>query len=196
MQKREFVYREILFQVLEKENREFTQSSLASSLSISLSNVSHAIKPLKRMNAIKVNPRNFVVINPKKILLYWCSIRNVGADVIFQGNSPLSVLKLEKIMPASVVFGAYSAFKFRFNYAPADYSSVYVYSSTPDEIISRIEIRKNNPNLFILKKDPLLERYGKITTLAHTFADLWNLPEWYASDFLRDMEAKLDAILE
>lgn len=196
MQKREFVYREILFQVFEEKNREFTQSSLASSLGISLSNVNNAIKPLKRMNAIKVNPRNFVVINPKKILMYWCSIRNIGTDIIYQGYSPLSVLELEKIMPDSVVFGAYSAFKFRFNYAPADYSSVYVYCSAPDEITSRIEIRKNNPNLFILRKDPLLERYGKITTLAHTFVDLWNLPEWYASDFLKELEAKLNAILE
>ncbi|RLG70222.1 MAG: hypothetical protein DRO07_00680, partial [Candidatus Iainarchaeum archaeon] len=71
MQKREFVYREILFQSLEKKNNEFTQSALASLLNISLSNVNHALKPLKRMNAIKVNPRNFVVVNPKKILMYW-----------------------------------------------------------------------------------------------------------------------------
>ncbi len=196
MQKREFVYREILFQSLEKKNNEFTQSALASLLNISLSNVNHALKPLKRMNAIKVNPRNFVVVNPKKILMYWCSIRNLAADILFQGHSKLAAENIEKTMPDSIIFGAYSAFKFRFNYVPADYSSVYVYAPQPEEITQRIKLTEKNPNVFILKKDSFMERYGKLTTFAQTFVDLWNLSEWYAKDFLTEMEARLDAILE
>jgi len=33
-------------------------------------------------------------------------------------------------------------------------------------------------------------------TIAQIFVDLWNLKEWYAKDFLKAMEAKLNGILE
>ncbi len=196
MQKREFLYREILFQCLETGKRDFTQSSLASNLGISLSNANNALRPLKRMGAIKVNPRNFVAVSPKKILLYWCSVRDLERDIVFQGRADLPVGEIEKLMPASAVFGAFSAFKFRFGSVPADYSEVYVYDSDAEEIRKRLDLKEKNPNLFVLKKDPLMERYGKLTTMAQTFADLWSLNQWYAKDFLQEMEGRLHGLLE
>jgi len=195
MQKREFLYREILFQVFENNLRVFTQSSLSSKLGISLSNTNHALKPLKRMGAIEVNPRNFVVVNPKKVLFYWASIRNLERDMLFSGRVDLPVREIEKSMPDSVVFGAFSAFWFRFGSAPADYSEVYVYGSNAEELKKRFILNAKNPNLFVLKKDPLMGRYGKISTIAQTFVDLWNLSQWYAKDFLRELEGRIDAVL-
>jgi hypothetical protein len=32
--------------------------------------------------------------------------------------------------------------------------------------------------------------------LAQTFVDLWNLDTWYARDFLKELEARLDGVLE
>lgn len=196
MQKREFLYREILFQVFEKNSRLFTQSSLSSKLGVSLSNTNHALKPLKRMGAIKVNPRNFTVVNPKKILFYWASIRNLEHDTIFSGRVDLPVRKIENSMPDSVVFGAFSAFWFRFGSVPADYSEVYVYGTDIEEIKKRFSVSPKNPNLFVLKKDHLMDSYGKISTIAQTFVDLWNLGQWYARDFLNELEERIDAILE
>ncbi len=196
MQKREFLYREILFQVFENSSRVFTQSSLSSKLGISLSNTNHALKPLKRMGAVKVNPRNFVVVNPKKVLFYWASIRNLERELLFSARVDLPVQEIEKSMPDSVAFGAFSAFSFRFGSVPADYSEVYVYGSNAEEIKKRFELNTKNPNLFVLKKDPLMDRYGKISTIAQTFVDLWNLSQWYAKDFLHELEERIDAILE
>ena len=93
-------------------------------------------------------------------------------------------------MPDSVVFTAYSAYKLRFKDAPADYSEVYAYSDDIVEIKKRFPESKNIPNVFILKKDKSLDKYGKIATNANIFIDLWNLPEWYAKDFLKAMEKK------
>lgn len=196
MKKVEFVYRELLFQVLERKERSFTQKGLGEKLNVSLGNVNHALKPLKRMNAVKVNPRNFSVVSPKKILFYWASARNLEKDIVYKTRAEMPVSEIEKRMPADVVFGAYSAYKFRFKDAPADYSEVYVYASDLDEIEKRFPPKKNNHNLFVLEKDTLMERYGKTGSIAQVFADLWNLPEWYAADFLKALEARVNALLE
>ncbi|MBU1120581.1 hypothetical protein KJ660_01770 [Candidatus Micrarchaeota archaeon] len=197
MRKIEFVYREVLYQVLEKKNHSFTQKELSSKLNVSLSNVNHALKPLKRMNAVKVNPRNFSVVNAKKILFYWASTRNLQKDIVYCTRAEIPVKEIEKNMPADAVFAAYSGYKFRFNDAPADYSEVYVYASDLEEMNKRFPLaKKKNPNLFVLKKDELMEGYGKTESIGQLFVDLWNLPEWYARDFLKALEAKIDALLE
>jgi len=191
MKNKEKIYREILFQVIEKKNNSLTQSELSKKLVVSLSTVNHALSFLREMNSIKVNPRNFVVIDPKKILLYWASIRNLSKEVIFMTRVNEPVRKIESEMPNDIVYGAYSAYKFKFKDVPADYSEVYVYSNE----LKRFKENKKNPNLFLLKKDGE-ELYGKTTTIAQTFVDLWNLKEWYAKEFLNSLEDKIGRVLE
>lgn len=196
MLKTEFVYRELLFQALEKRQRSFTQKELGRGLNVSLSNVNNALRPLRRMNAVKVKPMGFSLVNPKKVLFYWASNRNLGKDVVYSTRVDAPVAEIEKRMAADVVFGAYSGYKFKFKDVPADYSEVYVYASDLNEVRKRFPERKGNANLVVLCKDELLERYGKTGSIAQLFVDLWNLPEWYARDFLKELEARIDALLE
>lgn len=189
----ELVYREILFQAMEKKNRRLTQLDLSKKLKISLSTVNYAIKPLKKMNAIKIKLRGMEIIDPKKILYYWASIRNIEKDIIYKTHADMPVRKIENSMPDNIVFAAYSAYKFKFKDVPADYSEVYIYG---ENLEKRFPASKKIPNLFVMKKDPFIEGYGKTTTLAQTFVDLWNMETWYAKDFLKAMEAKINGILE
>lgn len=191
MKKKELVYRELLFQAIEKGNRVLTQAGLASKLDISLSTVNNALKVLERMNAVKISRMNFKVIDIKKICYYWASERNLDKDIIFRARINKSVVEIEKEMPDSVVFTAYSAYKLKFRSAEADYSEVYVYACQ-NEIEKRFkrDIIKGPPNLFILKKANE-GSYGKTATLANLFVDLWNLREWYAKDFLNALEEKI-----
>jgi len=189
MKRTEEVYRELLYQA-EKGNNVLTQKAISDKLGMSLSNVSNAIEPLRRSGAIDVKKMCFHIINPKKIIYHWASIRNLRKDVIYLTRSEKSVVEIEKSMPDSVVFTAYSAYKLRFKDTPADYSEVYVYSNDIEEIRKRISQSKNIPNVFILKKDKNIEKYGKIATDANIFVDLWNISEWYAQDFLKAMEQK------
>lgn len=191
MKKIEFVYREILYQVLEKQNYTLTQLALAKKLSLSLSTVNYALKPLKEMGAVEVRLKNFKVADAKKILYYWASLRDLGKDIIYQTRAEQPARKTEAEMTAEAIFGAFSAFKYRFKEVPADYSEVYVYSEEK-EIKKRFPENKNPPNLFVLKKDELMESYGKTTTLAQTFVDLWNLKEWYAKEFLEALKKKIE----
>lgn len=194
MKKIELVYREILFNAMEKNNRTLTQSYLANALNISLSTVNLALKPLESMSAIKIRKMGFDVIDIKKILYYWASKRNIEKDIIYKTRVEEPVKEIEKQMPNDIVFTAYSAYKFKFKDVPADYSEIYIYG---DENIKK-RFKENNklPNLFILKKDSTIERYGKTATIANLFVDLWNLKQWYAKDFLNALEAKIGRILE
>lgn len=186
MKRIEEVYREILHQ-FDEGNNMITQKSISGILNLSLSNVNNAIEPLRRMGAIDVKKMCFNVINPKKILYYWASFRNLKKDIIYSTRVEKNVIEIEKSMPDSAVFTAYTAYKLKFKDAPSDYSEVYAYCNDIEEIKKRFAESKNIPNIFLLKKDKNMDKYGKIATKANIFVDLWNLPEWYAQDYLKAM---------
>ena len=193
MKRIEEVYREILFQAMEKKNNNLTQSNTASALGISLSIVNLSLKPLIRMNAIRINKRSFDITDKNKILYYWASKRNLEKDIIYKTRVDLQVKDIEKQMPDNIVFTAYSSYKFKFKDVPADYSEVYIYGD--EDIKKRFKENNKTPNLFVLKKDSS-EKYGKTTTIANLFVDLWNLRQWYAKDFLNALEVKIGRVLE
>lgn len=189
MKRTEEVYREILHEA-EIGNNALTQKAISEKLQLSISNVSIALKPLRRMGAISVRKMLFRIVNPKKILYYWASARNIEKDIVYSTRAEKGVIEIEKSMPDSAVFTAYSGYRLRYKDAPADYSEVYAYCDDLEEIRKRFPESKNTPNLFILKKDKSIDKYGKIATNASIFVDLWNLPEWYAQEFLKAMEQK------
>lgn len=185
MKKTELVYRQLLYEALEQQNRSLTQAGLARALGLSLSTVHHALQPLRTMGAVRIRQRSCEIVNPKKLLYYWASIRHLERDIIYQTRVSRPVDEIEKAMPGTVLFAAYSAYKFRFRSVPADYSEVYVYSSDLTELQKRFPPAAGPPNLMVLKKD--VDRM----TLGHLFVDLWNLKEWYAREFLQELEARL-----
>ena len=128
MKKIEFVYRELLFNAMEKKIYASSQAELARDLNLSLSTVHLALIPLRRMNALTVKQRGLVVKDPKKILYYWATIRNIEKDIVYQTRVDKPIRKIESEMPASAVFGAFSGYKFKYKDVPADYSEVYVYA--------------------------------------------------------------------
>lgn len=190
MKKIEFVFRELLFQAIEKGNRRFTQLGLSKQLGLSTSMISFALKPLKKMNAVEVRQRGFSVIDPRKVLYHWASVRNIEKDIVYSARVEMPVIEIEKAMPDNIVYGAYSAYRLKFKDAPADYSEAYIYGD--ETLKTRFPEAKGPANLFVLKKDPLMERYGKLTTMAQTFVDLWNIKSWYASEYMKALEARIN----
>jgi len=47
-------------------------------------------------------------------------------------------------------------------------------------------------NVFILKKDPWMKFYKESIVVEQVFVDIWNSGEWYAKDFLKSLEEKLN----
>ena len=95
-------------------------------------------------------------------------------------------------MPDDAVYACYSAYKFKFKDVPADYSEVYAYSNNLKEIEKRFPKNDKAQNLFVLKKDDNM----KEITMAQIFVDLWNMKEWYAKEFLKGMEERINGLLE
>ncbi len=189
MKKIELVYKEILFQAIEKKNKRLTQLELSKKLNVSLSIVNLALKKLKKINSVRMQNMGFVVIDIMKILYLWASERNIDKDIVYKTRVEMPVKEIEKIMP-NIVFSVYSAYKFKFNDVPADYSEVYVYCNEEElgEIKKRFPEKNGNENVFVLKK---YGEYGKTDTIAQIFVDLWNLKEWYADDFLKELEKRI-----
>ncbi|MCD6522173.1 MAG: winged helix-turn-helix domain-containing protein [Candidatus Diapherotrites archaeon] len=168
--------------------REITQKRIAEMLKVSLSTVNNTVKTLESMGAIEVTKRGVRVIDAEKILMYVANKRNLYKDVIYKTRVNMPVAEIEKSMPAGVEFTGYTAYKFKYRDVPADYSEVYVYADEEslEEIKRRFPERRGPSNLFVLRKefevtDPLI------------FADLWNMREWYAKEFVRRLR---DRILE
>ena len=192
MKKLEQVYREILYRAMEQRQKRMTQSELSRALGISLSIVNLAVAKLSTIGAVRVERRSFAVIDTKKILYLWASVRNIEKDIVYKARVEMPVREIERAMP-DVLYAAYTAYKLRFNDVPADYSEVYVYAAEDEigEIKKRMKGGEGMPNLFVLKKDTNLENYGKTGTLAQIFVDLWNMKEWYAAEFVKAMETRL-----
>ncbi|PIN95491.1 hypothetical protein COU56_01455 [Candidatus Pacearchaeota archaeon CG10_big_fil_rev_8_21_14_0_10_31_9] len=198
MKKIEAVYRDILYSAMEEKKYVLTQLELSKKLDLSLSIVNSAVKKLKLIGAVKLNQRSFQIIDLRKILYYWASIRNLKKDVILSLRVEAPVREIERILP-NIIFTAYSAYKYKFDDVPADYSEIYAYADEEElkiikERLSKFKLgsdKNNIPNLFFLKKDVLIDLYKEIP-ICQIFVDLWNLNQWYAKDFINALEKRID----
>ncbi len=193
MSKKELIWREILFQAVEKKKFEFTQKDLAKKFGFSLSTIFNALKNPRQSGAIKVTGRNFSVIDAEKFLYIWATQRNIDKEIIYKTYVPENVSKIEGLVPAEIIFGGPSAYVLKYKDAPADYAKVYIYASEKnlEEIEKRFPKKKGEANLFVLKSDQYLGRLGNTTPDVQIFVDLWNMKDWYAKDFLNALKNKL-----
>lgn len=192
MTKKEILWRHILIEAMDKHALIFTQKSLAEQFDISTSTVFNALKAPRKLGAIEVTGRFFKVRSAEKLLLLWATQRNIKKDFIYSTRVDAPVGEIEGKMPPNVIFGAFSAYRLKYQTAPADYSVVYIYSEDLEPIQKRFPLKKGNPNLFVMKPDSYLSDFGKTTPDAQTFVDLWNIPEWYAKDFLDAIKKKMN----
>lgn len=148
------------------------------------------------MGAVVVSGRDFVLQDPEKLLFHWASVRDPGRDAIYVTRVALPVLEIEGQMPGEVVFGGFSAARrILKGDVPADYSEVYVYTTDLQTLKNRFGPQKGRQNLIVFKADPFLASYGQLTTLPQTFVDLWNLPQWYAKEYIKSLKQKIDELL-
>ncbi len=193
MTKKEVIWREIIFQAMENRKIEFTQKDLAKKYSFSLSTVFNALKAPRNSGIIKTDGRGFKILDLEKFLYLWATFRNLSKDIIYQTKVAKDIRQIEGEMPDGIIFGAFSAYCRKYNEAPADYDRVYIYALEAEigETEKRFPIQKGQPNLIVLKMDKWLNDFGQITPDCQTFVDLWNLPEWYAKDFLEALKEKI-----
>ncbi len=191
MLKKEVIWREILFQATEKNIFSFQQQNLAKKFGFSLSTVHNALKTPRAIKAIKISGTGFQLTNAEKLLYLWGTQRKLKKDIIYTTFVNQPIAKIEGQMPAAAIFGAYSAYKFRFGQTPADYDKAFIYADSQAEIAKRFPFKKGPANLYVLRPDNWLAQYKQMP-LAQIFVDIWNLDDWYAPEFLKKLKAKLN----
>lgn len=183
MLKIEYIWREILYQGVELKNPDFTITELSMRFKLSTSMVSHALLPLRELGMVRIGKIKSSLIDAERLLFFWATRRNLNKDIIYKTRSELSVFEREAFMPRAVLPTAYSACRLYFDLVPSDYENIYFYADNEGEVSERFpENTKKFPNIFILKADNYLKMYKKVPKV-QIFADLWNLPEWYAKEF-------------
>ena len=196
MLKKEIIWREILVQARVNKKTKFTQQELAQKFNFSLSTVFNALKVPRQNHSLKVTGRFFILENYQKLLYLWATEHSLKREIISEGIAKKEIKELEAEVPAEAVFGLYSAYKFIYQETPADYDHLYLYLDSKDfkKITQRLNIlfTTNSPNVFLLAKDPWLLDYGKVMPPEQIFVDIWNSGEWYAKDFLKSLEEKLN----
>jgi len=193
MTKKEVIWREILYQALEKQRLEFTQKDLAKKYGFSLSTVFNALKIPRSSGIIETGGRGFKILDKEKFLYLWATLRKLNKDIIYQTKVEKSARQIEEEMPPGVIFGAFSSYRIKYKDAPADYDKVYVYASKNRiaEIKKRFPKQEGRENLIVVSTDPWLENFGRVTPDCQTFVDLWNISDWFAKDFLKALEEKV-----
>lgn len=193
MSKKEIIWREILFQAAENKKLEFTQKELAEKFGISTSTVFNALKIPRQSGAIKVGGRKFTVVDLEKFLYIWATRRNLDKEIIYKTNVLGSPGEIEGMIPPGAIFAGYSAYVKKYQDAPADYDKVYIYANPEKlaEIKKRFPVKRGYENLFVLKSDPCLKKFGSIAPDVQIFADLWNLTDWYSKEFLSALKQKI-----
>lgn len=185
--------RQILYAVYEQGESFLSQKALARECEVSLGMVNLVIAKLNKIGTIEKKPLGFRVIDPKKVLLYWASKRDLTKDIIYETYSHLSAQEIETQIPSSAIFTGYSGYRLKFGVAPADYDEVYVYAD-PEEVKRRFTSREiYKKNLFVLKSDPHLARLSVRGTapLAQIYVDLWGL-SGAANRFVDELGSKLE----
>lgn len=193
MTKKEIIWREILHQTIEKKNIEFTQKGLAEKFSVSLSTVFNALRVPRQAGAVSVSGRGFRVQDVEKFLYLWATQRNLEKEVLYATHSGESLRATEGSLPPQAIFACYSAYRMKYQDAPADYDKTYFYipSSEIANIKQMFPPRPGYTNLIALRSDPHLSGFGSVTPDVQTFVDLWSLKDWYAHEFVKALKEKM-----
>ncbi|MBU1089061.1 hypothetical protein KKA02_04265 [Patescibacteria group bacterium] len=201
MLKIETIYHHLLFEALKNKKYQHTQQNIANIYKFSLSTVNHALNIPTKIGAIQKTSKFFILADFQKLLYYWASKRNFEKDIIFKTHLDYPIYKIESIAPNKSIYACYSSAVKILGSAPADYSQVYFYlpQNELEQFLKRLpptdNKNKTQPNLFILKSNKYIQKYGLITTLPQTFVDIWNLTHWYSKDFIKSLNQKIENAL-
>ena len=195
MKKIDRVLREILYRVYERNELFMSQKALAQTCGISMDTVNRLVSKLNRFRAIEKKPLGFRVTEPRKVLTYWATTRNLFSDIVYSTYSLSSVEEIEREMPQGSVFTMFSGYRIRFIETPTHYDEVYVYAD--QDLVKRKfpESRVERRNIFVLRPDPHLQRTSRngAAPLAQLYVDLWQLGGSPADRFILELEKKFEA---
>lgn len=200
MKKIETIWHHLLWEAMEHKQFRHTQQELSHTFGYSLSTVHHAVTRVARVGAVRIGTKSFVLENVKKLLYYWASVRNLKNNVRYSTYYGGPILTAQSELPAGGLYGGYTAARHLLGQAPADYDKLYYYCPDVADFKKRFPENHAHPdNIFVLTLPSIpsyIKRYpGGTTSLPHTFVDTWNMNDWFAADYIKALEEKINGLL-
>lgn len=167
-------------------------TALASDLGMGVSTVHKALAHPVEIGAVIVRSSGGVrVVDPGRLMILWAGHRRLSRDIIDRYEVSGSAPVVERsITSQTAVLGGFGAVVAHLSgNVIADYESVLVYGD-PALVNSS---RQNDPNpnriteVVVVRPDPLLARYGRVTPLVQAWVDLFCLPGWQAARFVHHL---------
>ncbi|MEM2874525.1 MAG: hypothetical protein QW567_00650 [Candidatus Hadarchaeales archaeon] len=192
MRRKDNVFREILYRVLERDEWYMTQKSLAEACKVSLDTTHKVVRTLVSFKAVEKKPLGFRVVNFFKILQYWACTRDLYRDVVYTTYAPENAASIESGMPEGAIFTGFSGYVRKFP-KPMDYTEVFVYA---DPVLVQQKFKKRHvtrPNIIVLRMDEHLKMVsrGGVVPTAQLYADLWQIGSPKAERLLVELDEKL-----
>lgn len=197
MKKIETIWHYLLFEALEHKKYRHTQAGLAAHFHYSTSTINLSLVKPEAVGAVRKSGKFFVLTDPIKLLYIWATLRNLSRDIIYSTRSDLAIGELEGLAPPNAHYGLYSATAKIFSEPPADYSTLYLYLDPSELALAKTRYpvsQSGNHQIVILKNPPYLP-LPNLTSLPHTYVDIWNVNDWYAVEFLHSLEDKIHGLL-
>lgn len=216
MKKIETIWNYLLSTAIKENKFKYQQKQLAEHFGYSLSTVHHALEVPSKQGAVRKEGKFFVLQDWRKLLYYWASVRNLSKDEIAWAFLDVPVSERESLALSDSAFAAYSAAQRWLGEPPADFEKVYFY--LPEKRVAQWQERysvedeggkgrvvqaefgtslsqRERANVIALRRPEQVDMKDGYTSLPLTFVDIWNLPDWYATDFTKALENKIDELL-
>lgn len=194
--KTEAVWRHLLAEADTGRRRFRAVTELAQELGMGVSTVHKALQRPADIGAIQVRGAGGVrVLDPWRLLILWAGRRDVRRDLLATHHTGLPAPEVErKLAGRRVILGGFGAVVARRGANMiADYDRVACYAS-PDSIPVGLRGVVGATEIAVLEPDPLLKRYGQVTTLGQAYVDLFNTPGWQAERFVHQLNEEMSAL--
>ncbi len=193
LSKTEQVWRHLVSGAVEDGRRRWDSVvALAKELGLGVSTTHRALGHPAEIGAVHIRPAGGVrVIDPGRLLILWAGHRRLSRDVVDRFEVEASAPVVERsITNPDAVLGGFGAVVARTGgNRVADYETVLVYGDPRIELsdpIADSEPRRVT-EVLVAQPDPLLARYGRVTSLTQAWVDLFSLPGWQAARFVHHL---------
>ncbi len=194
--KTEAVWRHLLAEADSGRRRFRTITELAQDLGMGVSTVHKSLQRPAEIGAIQVRGAGGIrVLDPWRLLMLWAGKRDWRRDVLATYHVDMLAPEAErKLAGRRVILGGFGAVVARRGAnLIADYDRVLCYGS-PDDIQVGLRGVAGVTEIIVLQPDPLLKRYGHVTTLSQAYVDLFNTPGWQAERFVHQLSDETSAL--
>jgi hypothetical protein len=131
--------------------------------------------------------------------MFFATYRQPDKDLIYQTRVEKPVTELEQWVPPQATYATYTAASHLLTEAAADYGKLYFYLDSKQQHLAQkrfppTDKTRLEPNIYVWQKPPQILSEQDYTNLILTFADLWNLKDWYAQDFVTALQDKINQV--